>query len=171
MKVGIVVPELAQRERLIRLVCDKLGWQVLWEAGDGSSVAQRCLHQKPDLVLMMLAQSGGADGGAVIRSIMKGTPCAIVMITSAGHTNPDDIFKVLSAGALDVVEMPSDKADSLVPFISKMKLVGTLVEDNKAGESGVDRPATPARKQPARDADLLVAIGLSLIHISEPTRR
>ena len=160
MKIGIVEPELARREKLARLVREKLGWQVLWEVSNGPAAVRRCLNQKPELILMALTLPGGEDGMSVTRNIMSDNPCAIVIITNSEHKSAR-IFKALSAGALDAVEMPSEQADSIGHFLSKMKSIRTLVQDNKAEESNVNKSTSPINKQAARDAEMLIAIGCS----------
>ena len=160
MKIGIVEPELVQREKLARLVREKLGWQVLWEVSNGPAAVRRCLNQKPELILMALTLPGGEDGMFVTRSIMKENPCAIVIITHSEHKSAR-IFKALSAGALDAVEMPSGQADSIGHFLSKMKSIETLVQDNKAEESNVHKSASLIKKQAAQSAEMLIAIGCS----------
>ncbi|WP_211829433.1 chemotaxis-specific protein-glutamate methyltransferase CheB [Kistimonas asteriae] len=160
MRIGIVEPELVQREKLARLVRDKLGWQVLWEVSNGPAAIRRCLNQKPELILMALTLPGKEDGVAVTRNIMKDNPCAIVIITTAEHKSAG-IFKALSVGALDAVEMPSDQADSIAHFLSKMKSVRTLVQDDEFGGTGTSRAGTPARQQVPQNSDMLIAIGCS----------
>ncbi|GAA4652117.1 chemotaxis response regulator protein-glutamate methylesterase [Kistimonas scapharcae] len=160
MKIGIVEPDLVQREKLARLVRDKLGWQVLWEVSNGPAAIRRCLHQKPELILMALKLPGGEDGVAVTRSIMKDNPCAIVIITNKEHKSAG-IFKALSAGALDAVEMPSDHADGIAHFLGKMQSVRTLVQDNGAGEAGARKSTMPLQTQAVQGAEMLIAIGCS----------
>ncbi len=160
MKIGIVEPELARREKLARLVREKLGWQVLWEVSNGPAAVRRCLNHKPELVLMALALPGGEDGMTVTRNIMKDNPCAIVIITNSEHKSAG-IFKALSAGALDAVEMPSGQADSIAHFLSKMKSVRTLVQDNAGGVSGVNKPGSHVKKPAAQGSEMLIAIGCS----------
>lgn len=163
MNVGIVEPELQNRELLVRLIQKELGWKVLWEVSNGSVAIRRCRHQKPELILMALTLPSNENSVEIIRHIMQDYSCAIVI--THGEQCTDTLFKGLSAGALDSMEMPSNKLGSLSHCVDKMNAVKILVQDTALiGMKAETLPPSGCevlQRMTEQSTNMLIAIGCS----------
>lgn len=166
MKVGVVRGDLSEREHLIRLVKERLGWEVVWSVGSGLEASQRCRKQIPDLILMAIRLSGQQDGVEATKAIMKEYDCTIVIVSYIERYNTS-IFKALSAGAIDAVEMPSRESDSISTFVRKMRKLKTVTQEKAL--KNASKGFSPGRgslqggksRFSADLPDFLIAIGCS----------
>ncbi|WP_419835256.1 chemotaxis protein CheB [Endozoicomonas atrinae] len=166
MKIGVVRGDLSEREHLIRLVKERLGWEVIWSVGSGIEADQRCRIQKPDLMLMGIKLSGKMDGVEATRTILKEHECTIVIVSHMERQNTS-IFKALSAGAIDAIEMPSRNSESISNFVSRMRKLKTVSQEHalKNAEQGFSASKKNVRNKGSQLSDdlpdLLIAIGCS----------
>ncbi len=105
MKIAIVNDVSMAAEALRRVVARMPEHQLAWIARDGTQALQRCLAERPDLVLMDLNMPG-IDGVEAIRQIMQQAPCAILVVTASPGDSVNQVFRALGAGALDVTATP-----------------------------------------------------------------
>ncbi|MCK5893207.1 MAG: hypothetical protein KAG53_02100 [Endozoicomonadaceae bacterium] len=162
MNVGIVEPELQNRKMLVRLIQKELGWKVLWEVSNGSVAIRHCRTQKPELILIALTLPDNESSVEVIRQIMQDYACAIV-ITHAKQCT-DTLFRGLSAGALDSMEMPSSKSGSLSHCVNKMNAVKVLVQDTAPilkAEALPPSGCAVLQRMTEQSTNMLIAIGCS----------
>lgn len=131
---------------------------VAWTAGDGAEAVAACLRDRPDLILMDLIMPG-VDGVEATRSIMATTPCPILVVTATVEANSAKVFEAMSAGALDVVQVPTlagdGAASGAASFLYKIDFLAKLIADVPA--AAVSQPEPRTRERARR----LVAIGAS----------
>ena len=84
----------------------ELGYEVPAVAASGAEAIRLTAELRPDLILMDLFLPG-MDGSQAIRAIMKGHPCAVLIVTEAVEENAAKVFEAMGSGALDAVSTPS----------------------------------------------------------------
>ncbi len=85
-------------------------YRVVWIARSGKEAVQRCVEEKPELLLLdpNLCHMKGVEA---VRRIMRETPCPILLVTETLEANTAKIFEAMGYGALDAVSMPRQKYD------------------------------------------------------------
>lgn len=155
MKIGIVNDVAMAAEALRRAVAGSREHEVLWIARSGAEAVRMCVDKRPDLVLMDLNMPE-LDGVEATRTIMRQTPCAILIVTARPQDNVGQVFRALGAGALDVTATPIlAGADGATQLLAKIKTIGKLIRANAPASS------MPAGRGAAGDVKHLLAIGAS----------
>ncbi len=155
MRIGIVNDMPMALELLRRLVASTAGYEVAWLAEHGDEALQKCLQDTPDLVLMDLVMPG-MDGAETTRQIMQQCPCAVLVVTASVRANQSLAFEALSAGAIDVVKIPSVTGETSPEqhrLWKKIHNISQLVRHEEVG-----RPASGIKKYGGMS---LFAIGAS----------
>lgn len=125
MRVGIVNDVWAVAEALRRLVARMGQHEVVWVAHDGREAVEKCVADRPDVVLMDLVMPV-MDGVEATREIMRQAPCAILIVTAKVEGNAPLVFKAMGYGALDVVGTPTRDLDGTAPLLAKLSKIATL---------------------------------------------
>lgn len=161
MRIAIVNDLKLAVEVLRRAVATIPGASVAWIAEDGKQAVEKCVHDRPDIILMDMIMPV-MNGVEATRRIMAATPCPILVVTATVEGNSSKVFEALGAGALDAVETPGlgaggvvERAESLVRKVQAIRMIS-------AGQN-----AAPALKFDAAQAaaptpvPAMVAIGAS----------
>jgi two-component system chemotaxis response regulator CheB len=103
----LVVDDSALVRRMLRgLLESDAGVRVVGEAADGREALARVAELRPDLVTLDVRMPV-MDGVETTRQIMAYHPTPILVLTAAASGSDVDItFRMLGAGALDVMEKP-----------------------------------------------------------------
>jgi two-component system, chemotaxis family, response regulator WspF len=162
MRIAIVNDVMLAVEAMRRVILTGSSHEIAWVAQDGAEAIERCLRDRPDLILMDLIMPR-VDGVEATRLIMTQVPCAVLVVTANVTENLSKVFEAMGAGALDAVNTPvlqlpgtCKGADAL---LAKIETLGKLV--------GVPQPERDAAgtirrgNLPARHPESLVAIGAS----------
>jgi two-component system response regulator WspF len=145
MKVAILSSKDGA-ERL-RGTLTEAGCQVAWVAHDSGDAIQKARETTPDLLLMDL-ELPGVDAVESTRRIMTGSPCAIVLVTTAKAGTLSSVYDAMGAGALDTVCVSGPNGER--ELLSKVTMVRKLV-----GRSETDRMASQPRLRAVRADDRL----------------
>ena len=163
IRIGIVNDVLLASRVLRRVLQNQADLEVIWDAADGVEAVQKCMEDRPDIVLMDLVMPN-MNGVEATRRIMIESPCAVLIVTSTidGHLNL--VYEAMGYGALDVTTTPvvgdsrvSDDGEALRQKIRS--LVARLPERKLS----VSRPTAggAAVQSAARRAPRLVLLGAS----------
>src|SRR5689334_6311562 len=105
MRIAIVNYSVSATETLRRVLSEVPGHEIVWTASDGHEAVDRCIADRPDLLLMDLMMPV-LDGVATTRLIMQRAPCAILIVTATVLGHASQVFEALGAGALDAMNTP-----------------------------------------------------------------
>jgi two-component system, chemotaxis family, response regulator WspF len=162
MRIAIVNDLPLAVEVLRRIVRSVPEYQVAWTAADGVEAVEKCARDRPDLVLMDLIMPA-MDGVQATCSIMRQSPCAILVVTATVAGNASKVFEAMGCGALDAVCTPvfgtSGNIEGAEDLLRKIAVIGRII--------GQPAPAAPAQ-QPLTAA-LAPSRGLRLIVIGAST--
>jgi DNA-binding NarL/FixJ family response regulator len=150
------------RAGLISLLGEMPEFQVVGEAGDGSSALDIIYRTKPDIVLLDVNMPG-MGGVEVVRSLKKSEPCRILMLTIS--KSEEDLLGTISAGAdgylLKNVE-PDELRKSILlvaqgmsvlsPQVTRQVLQAVNVDQNRSTDSGLS----------SREMEVLVCLSKGL---------
>src|SRR5512132_3833363 len=108
IRVLVVEDSLTVRKLIVDVLTRDPQLEVIAEAGDGAEAIELCQELRPDVITldMMLPVISGL---AATEYIMAYCPTPILIVSSS--LNRGEVFKTydaLSAGALDVMDKPSD---------------------------------------------------------------
>jgi two-component system chemotaxis response regulator CheB len=169
-KVRILVAEDSPtvRKRLVEIVAADPDFELVGEAEDGKAAIEICRQQRPDVISMDMMMPV-MSGLAATEYIMAHCPTPILVVSAS--TNRGELFKIyeaLAAGAVDVLEKPTDgEANGAWErrFVSTAKLVArirviTHPRGRLPGLQARAREAMPAGSAPSRRYEI-VAIGAS----------
>ncbi|MCK8601657.1 chemotaxis response regulator protein-glutamate methylesterase [Desulfoferrobacter suflitae] len=158
MRVAIVNDLLMAVEVLRRVLAAVGDYEIAWIAYNGAEAVEKCAADLPDLVLMDLIMPV-MDGVQATCTIMRETPCAILVVTASVRGNAAKVFEAMGCGALDAVATPvlgpEGKIEGGAELLKKIKTISRLIGKPVANE----KPGSP-RVLP-RSAPQLVAIGSS----------
>jgi two-component system, chemotaxis family, response regulator WspF len=153
-----IVNDLPMALEVLRRVVASGGYTIAWTAADGAEAVDKCLTDKPDLILMDLIMPI-MDGVQATAAIMRNSPCAILVVTASVGGNAAKVFEAMGYGALDAVCTPAPGAGGQIggdaALLKKIATIGKLIH---AAPSARREPAPPPR--PRRDG-ALIAIGAS----------
>jgi two-component system response regulator WspF len=102
--------------------------ELSWVAGDGARGVELCAQDRPDVLLMNLAEPSGRYLDAIGR-IMTDSPCAILLITRNAEADSSRVFDAMGRGAIDVVDVTLSSAggNCAAEFLKKLDTLNTLV--------------------------------------------
>src|SRR5437867_2560533 len=129
IRVLVVEDSFTIRKRLVEVLEEEPGMEVVGEAEDGKRAIELCQSLRPDVVTMdmMLPLMSGLSATEYIMAFCP-TP---ILIVSASN-NRGELFRTydaLAAGALDVLEKPlGHEADGVWErrFIAALKLISRI---------------------------------------------
>lgn len=175
-RVLVVEDSTTMRKRLVEILDEAPGFEVVGEAVDGREAIELCERLRPDVVTldMQLPDVTGLDA---TEHIMAFCPTPILIVSSS--VNRGEVFKTydaLAAGAVDVLEKPrGDESDgdweqhliAAVRMVARIRVIThPRARLSRRGELAKNDPNTTgpsrdeARSEAARGATL-VAIGIS----------
>lgn len=129
MRIAIVNDMVMAAECLRRVIMSRSDYEVAWIANNGAEAVDKCLTDRPDLILMdmVMPVMGGAEA---TRHIMARCPCPILVVTSSLEANAALVFETMGAGALDAVKTPvlssSHGATDIEEFLRKVDMLNRL---------------------------------------------
>jgi two-component system chemotaxis response regulator CheB len=168
-KVRILIAEdsATVRKRLVEIVAADPDFELVGEAEDGKTAIEICRQQRPDVISMDMMMPV-MSGLAATEYIMAHFPTPILVVSAS--TNRGELFKIyeaLAAGAVDVLEKPTDAEANGVwerRFLATAKLVARIrvITHPRGRLTGVQPlgEAKPTISDPARRHEI-VAIGAS----------
>ncbi|MBL1433424.1 MAG: chemotaxis-specific protein-glutamate methyltransferase CheB [Gammaproteobacteria bacterium] len=163
MRIAIVNDMMMAAECLRRVVADHPGYEVAWMAKNGAEAIEKCLVDRPDLILMdmVMPVMGGAEA---TRQIMAQCPCPILVVTSSLDANAALVFETMGAGARDAVKTPvlssSHGTTDVDEFLRKVDMLHRLSSYEAADELKSTQQLAANCSRPHRGNPLIV-IGAS----------
>jgi chemotaxis response regulator CheB len=105
MRIGIAngLPQAVQA--LQQALAARPQHQIVWVVPDGVHAIAACSTDRPDLVLMEVAEPG-VNGVEATKTIMAETPCAILIVTQSVGANTGAVFDAMGHGAIDATDTP-----------------------------------------------------------------
>jgi DNA-binding NarL/FixJ family response regulator len=97
----VIADDHATLRRSVRLLLEKVGLEVVAEAGDGASAARVVCALKPDVAILDIAMPG-LDGFEATRQIARRSPGTKVILLST-HSEARYVREGLAAGAVGYV--------------------------------------------------------------------
>jgi DNA-binding NarL/FixJ family response regulator len=97
MKVFIADDSALLRERLVALICDLEGMEVVGQAGDAAEALEAIRRLKPDVAVLDIRMPGG--NGIQVLEAVKRQPAPPLVIMLTGFAYPQYRRKCLAAGA------------------------------------------------------------------------
>jgi two-component system response regulator WspF len=162
MRVAIVNDLRMAVEVLRRIVQSIPDAQVAWVAENGQEAIDRCLQDRPDLILMDMIMPV-MNGVQATRRIMTDCPCPILVTTANVRTNVSYVYEALGCGAVDAVNTPAvgpgGSLEGAQELIRKMHQLVRLQQTPRPCPSAVPHLAATTRSTSV--AAPLVAIGSS----------
>jgi two-component system, chemotaxis family, response regulator WspF len=153
-----IVNDLPMALEVLRRVVASGGHTIVWTAADGTEAVDKCLKDKPDLILMDLIMPV-MDGVQATGAIMRNSPCAILVVTASVGGNAAKVFEAMGHGALDAVCTPAPGAGGQIggdaALLKKIATIGKLIHVAPALRR---EPVAPMRP---RLNGALIAIGAS----------
>ena len=162
MRIAIVNDLLIATEAIRRALVSDGVHTVAWMARDGAEAVEKCLRDRPDLVLMDLVMPV-MDGVEATRRIMAASPCAILVVTATMQGNSGRVYEALGAGALDAVQTPAGAGGAAMLRV-KIDGLEKRVLASRFTPATVPPVAVVGAPDPFGDgpgADCLVAVGAS----------
>jgi two-component system, chemotaxis family, protein-glutamate methylesterase/glutaminase len=169
-RIRILVAEdsATVRKRLVEIVTSDPDFELVGEAADGKTAIEICQQQRPDIISMDMMMPL-MSGLAATEYIMAHCPTPIMVVSAS--TNRGELFKIyeaLAAGAVDVLEKPTDGEPNGAwerRYLSAAKLVSRIrvITHPRGRLTGLQtrvRDAKPIGPAPSRRYEI-VAIGAS----------
>jgi two-component system response regulator WspF len=132
------------------------GHELIWAAFGVEEAARRCALDRPDLVIVD-AKLPGACCVEATRLIRRDFPCPVLILGGEGGRSLSKIFEAMSAGAMDVINIPWEGPRGEEKFLAKLSMVASLI-----GAANLTSPPPPAPPPPVPDEiPFLIALGAS----------
>jgi two-component system response regulator WspF len=130
VRIGIVNDMRAACEALRRVVDSMPDHELAWTAGDGVEAIAMARRDRPDLILMDLLMPH-VNGVEATRQIMKGSPCAILVVTATVSGNISLVYEAMGHGALDAVDTPilgaAGEVSGAGALVEKIRTIAKLI--------------------------------------------
>jgi two-component system response regulator WspF len=149
VRIGIVNDMKAACEALRRVVTSMPDHEVVWTAGDGVEAIAMARRDRPDLILMDLLMPH-VNGVEATRQIMKGSPCAILVVTATVSGNISLVYDAMGYGALDAVDTPilgaSGEVSGAGALVEKIGTIAKLIGATSRPKAAIaGKHTTPPR--------------------------
>ena len=111
IRVLVVDDSLTVRKHLVDVLSSATGFEIVGEAATGERAIDLCERLRPDVLTLDIVMPG-MSGVAVTEHVMAFSPTPIVIVSSS--TNRGELFdtyQALAAGAVDVLDKPSDAVE------------------------------------------------------------
>jgi len=113
-----------------------------WIVKGSAEAVRMCAEDVPDLLLMGLPMSVSEVVDCTKR-IMKNTPCPILVAAVNYQRQISEVFQVLGAGALDVVNVPAtDNAEDALELLRKIDAVRKRIASSVHGRDRIIKDLT-----------------------------
>lgn len=160
MRVAIVNDVQMAVEGLSRVVLSDENNEIAWVAYNGKDAVKQCANDIPDIILMDLVMPV-MNGIDATESIMRSSPCPIIIVTSSVGKNCSMVFDAMGKGALDAINTPSFSSTNNTNInkvlLRKISMIGVLSrQENKTYETSSNK-----KKQTYSDGEHLIVIGSS----------
>ena len=160
MRIAIANDVALATEAMRRVVLSSGQHEIAWTAADGRQALERCLTDRPELILMDLIMPV-IDGVEATRQIMLHCPCAILVVTANVSENCSKVFQAMGAGALDAVNTPvlewPGSCKGAADLLAKIETIRKLIGAKASREIQTNQ----RRSAPCVADGRLVAIGAS----------
>lgn len=147
MRIGLADEDLSEVQLVRRLLTSVSGYQIAWVSHNGAETIEKCLNDKPDLILLKLGASG-FDAAQMTRAIMQQTPCPVLLLTDPLAQPWDKVFEAMGQGALDAARFPTwNDAGGISggeELLRKIAIIGRLI-GKKEGAARVERRTAVTR--------------------------
>jgi len=159
MRIAIVNDLIMTVEALRRVLISVSEYEIAWIAYNGAEAVEKCEKDRPDLILMDLIMPI-MDGVQATATIMKNTPCPILVVTATVTGNAAKVFEAMGFGALDAVCTPVFGANGRIEgkdeLIRKINTIKKFI-----GKNGPSAKAESSGNISSLQTCPLVAIGCS----------
>jgi len=160
MRIAIVNNNPGFVEVLRSVIACRPEDSVAWTAASGAEAVEKAVRDKPHLILMELTLPS-MDGVQATRTIMRQSPCAILIVTDGISKQAAKVFEAMGAGALDAENMPVIDAEGRLhggqKLLNKIGMLERLIGRGKL--NGKEEPGIEEGK--AKRIAPMVAIGSS----------
>ena len=109
--------------------------KVIGTASDGKEAAEKTCDLKPDIVILDM-EMGEYGGRYAIERIMKECPTPILILSSLGNTNLNEVLEALNLGAVDYINKP-DKNKTKIRDISSQIITKVKAVSKKANKKAL----------------------------------
>ncbi len=165
LRVLVVEDSITIRRRLVEVLSEDGGFEVVAEAADGQQAIERCLALRPDAVTMdMMLPS--VNGLAATEYIMAHCPTPILVVSSSlNRGEVYNTYDALAAGAVDVIEKPRGNEAPGVwehSFVSALRLVARIrvITHPRARLNALRDRTDPARSPRSVEGKLPLVLAL-----------
>ncbi|MFB2934346.1 chemotaxis response regulator protein-glutamate methylesterase [Aerosakkonemataceae cyanobacterium BLCC-F154] len=165
MRIAIVNDLAIAQAALQKVLQTVPDYQVIWTARNGAEAVQKCVQNKPDIILMDLLMPV-MNGVEATRQIMQNSPCPILIVTSDKDRNLPEVYTAMEYGALDVVNTPvlqqGDSSKTANDLLVKIARIGKLMRISTSKNTKESVNSAPIATRNKFSAIVpLVAIGSS----------
>lgn len=140
MKVLIVDDEQLARDRLVRMLSDMPGYEVVGQAGNGMQAVEKCELTQPDVVLLDIRMPG-MDGLEAARHMAGMEQPPAVVFCTAYEEHAIEAFKVQAVGYL----LKPVRRDDLIDVLGSATRTNRAQMAALAREEGSQRSHISAR--------------------------
>lgn len=134
MKIAIVNHSSQEIAALKQVLASQ--FQLIWTAQNSTEAVEKCLQTVPDLILI-----DAQLPAATTKQILKHAACRILITTTDLRENISTVYTAIEQGAVDVVELGEDQAETL-ELLTKISRIGkrlTSPRRNSSFYSGTTR--------------------------------
>ncbi len=158
MRIAIANAPLSAVETLRTVLSRSPNYKLSWVAKYAADAVSMCVEDKPDLLLMGLLMPL-ADAVDCTLRIMKQSPCAILVVAVDYERQISEVFEVMGAGALDVVNVPMPGTErGSYELLRKVESIGKRIAASSTKGVGNRIPVSVKKEQ---RLPFLVVVGAS----------